>query len=449
MKKLISIISIIAILLTSLMVFASCGGKGAKNTEWADVDTNKTIEWKFTDGELTIKAKDGSKGAVKLPDYDNSSEQPWKSYSASVTKITLSDISVVSKKAFADMPAVTSVDFGDDLVEIGELAFAFSTALTEVKIPEGVTTIGASAFEACSALKNVTLPHSLTSIGDRAFAYNHSLEKIVFSKSFEKKLTADQKSAIFKGAKDDLKVEFVNVSFDWTTTGDIQWKITTTTDKDGKSTVALTIQNAAGKSAPAIAKCTNDKSEVDPKLIPWFNYRELITKIELSNISAIPEKAFSGMTALTEVNFGKDLTKIEKSAFEGCTALKTVALASTVEKADGAFPEGVTFTEPQPDSDKPAETDKPADNTATDDNKTDATGDATEEVKESDTETEKASTNSVGKTIAIIAFAVILVGLGVFGIFVLRSRKNPSKDDRTVRKNPDDKKKSKNDKKNK
>ena len=443
MKKLISLISIIAILLTSLMVFASCGGaKGPAATEW---DTVGDIQWKFDKDDsgkatvLYIKSKD-SNAPAKMKDYEKSADLPWKKYSAYATKVVLTDISVVSDKAFYNMTALTSIDFGDDIIEIGDLSFAFCTALTEVTIPNGVTKIGASAFEACPALKKVTLPHTLTDLGDKAFAYDYALEEAVFSKGFEKELSAEKKAAVFTSATDKLKLSFVDIKLPWTASGKIQWKIETT-EKDGKKTVALIIQNGAGESAPAIDRfAADDKSAVDTKLIPWFNYREFITKIELSNISEISEKAFSQMTALTEVSLGKSLTKIEKSAFEGCTAIKTVTGEGTVEIPEGTFPEGVKLEAPQPEPEKPekpAEPEKPA----TDDNKPSESGNATEDVKESDTAKDEPAQNNVIKIVAVVVFALVIIGLIVGGILLARSNKNQTKDARTVRKNDEDKSK--------
>lgn len=210
MKKLISLISIIAILLTSLMVFASCGGaKSPSATDWnliKDENGNESIEWKYETVKsgkeninlLTVRSKNSDTPA-KMKDYEKFADLPWKDYSAYVNKIELSNISVVSDKAFYNMTALKTIDFGDDLTEIGNLAFAFCTSLTKVTIPEGVTTIGDSAFEACASLENAELPSTLTALGDRAFAYSRKLETLTVDETCFAAFTEDQLDKAFLG----------------------------------------------------------------------------------------------------------------------------------------------------------------------------------------------------------------------------------------------------------
>lgn len=197
MKKLISLITIIALLLTFLTVFASCGGaprvSSVEKTTYKDV-----INWSYDADTKTIKIESATAEPAEMPAFTQASELPWYSLRTYAVKLELSGISKISDYAFFGMYYVKEITFGSDVKEIGKCAFAFCASLVDVTLPEGVTAIGESAFEGCANLKTVNLPASLATIDARAFAYNHSLTTVKLASTLNDSL-ADSRSAIFEG----------------------------------------------------------------------------------------------------------------------------------------------------------------------------------------------------------------------------------------------------------
>lgn len=175
-NKIIALITLIAILITSVAILASCGGQATSAN--IPAETFGEITWEYKDKTLFITGT-GSTPA-KMGTFANGKDTPWYKKSAtirnSVEKVVLTNVSEVSDYAFFSFTKLSSIDFGTNTTVIGKCAFAFCNLLTEVTIPEGVTTIGESAFEGCAALSKVNLPSTVTSLGSRAFAYTQNLK---------------------------------------------------------------------------------------------------------------------------------------------------------------------------------------------------------------------------------------------------------------------------------
>ena len=92
-------------------------------------------------------------------------------------------ITAISKKAFYECRALTSVTLPDSVTSIGESAFYGCKNLTSVNIGNGVITIEESAFRECRNLTHVTLGNSLTTIGDNAFSMCDNLPNIIIPDS--------------------------------------------------------------------------------------------------------------------------------------------------------------------------------------------------------------------------------------------------------------------------
>ncbi len=141
MKKLLSILLLVALLGTTALLFASCGDKSG-------------LEFKLNeDGQsyTCMGFKEGKEAAE------------------AIIPATYKDLPVtaISANAFADSPlmALYASAFGGK-----EESSDNDVALTSVTIPESVTKIGNQAFLGCKSLKSVTLPANLEEIGSEAFA---------------------------------------------------------------------------------------------------------------------------------------------------------------------------------------------------------------------------------------------------------------------------------------
>ncbi|MBE6546548.1 MAG: leucine-rich repeat domain-containing protein [Ruminococcaceae bacterium] len=141
MKKLLSILLLVALLGTTALLFASCGDKSG-------------LEFKLNDDGQSytcIGFKEGKEAAE------------------AIIPETYKDLPVtaIAANAFADNPLMDlyASAFGGK-----EESSDDDVALTSVTIPESVTKIGNQAFLGCKSLKSITLPANLKEIGSEAFA---------------------------------------------------------------------------------------------------------------------------------------------------------------------------------------------------------------------------------------------------------------------------------------
>ncbi len=64
----------------------------------------------------------------------------------------------------------------------------------------------------------------------------------------------------------------------------------------------------------------------------WKQYADIITRVVIEDgIVTVPENAFSGMTNITSVYLGQQVTKIYYNAFQGCSSLQSVTLPASLQ----------------------------------------------------------------------------------------------------------------------
>ena len=197
MKKLISLITIIALFVATLTIFSSCGSKAGA----ASVDATKydNITWSYSSETKTLKIVGDVNNPVEMKAFAKASELPWYNVRTSAVKLEITGVAKISNYAFYGMYYIKEISFGGSVTDIGNCAFAFCSSLEELTLPETVKSIGVSAFEGCAALKSVKLPASIESIGERAFAYNHALTSLSIDQSFLTALPQAEFDAIFMG----------------------------------------------------------------------------------------------------------------------------------------------------------------------------------------------------------------------------------------------------------
>ena len=223
MKKFISVIALVALLITSLAIFASCGSQQSVASVEPTVFEN--VKWSYNNETKTLSIVSNSNEAVPiLPEgkeitINNGSslndQIPWYKLRAYIVKVELTKISEINDYAFYNLYKLESVSFGEDLTAIGDSAFAFCTSLCsklenktyvagELTLPNGVTSIGSSAFEACTYIKKINLPSTVTSVGEKAFASTNSLKEVSLNSDYLSTLSDDAKMSLF--AKDSIDV---------------------------------------------------------------------------------------------------------------------------------------------------------------------------------------------------------------------------------------------------
>ncbi len=206
MKKIISILTLLAILLTMTAIFASCGGGQQVPDSVSKSIGESKVMWTYDNQTYTLKIIGDEENPLpmfsdKKLNETTAKDMPWDYLRNYIYEVRLEGITNVPAYAFYSMPALKSVNFGKNVTEIGKCAFAFcrSYSLADVSkadssqpvtLPEGITYIGDSAFEGCSSLTKINLPSTLVDVensngtaktvfGNKVFAYNYNLKEVV------------------------------------------------------------------------------------------------------------------------------------------------------------------------------------------------------------------------------------------------------------------------------
>ena len=132
--------------------------------------------WKLTsDGKLTFSPaapEDNEFGEVNLKNYwkvGNVLTLPWSAYAELITEVVIEDgINDIGQMAFYELPNLTTVTLGADIVEIRNYAFKNCTSLTTINM-ENVDFIREGAFYGCSALESLNFMDGVV-VEDWAFS---------------------------------------------------------------------------------------------------------------------------------------------------------------------------------------------------------------------------------------------------------------------------------------
>ncbi|MDR0222733.1 MAG: leucine-rich repeat protein [Oscillospiraceae bacterium] len=164
MKKAIAVLLtvILAVQAVPVTVSAAVSGK------------TKSIEWRYSDGKLTISplGESGYTGDWRV--YDNAWDWrghfPWKDYGKKITKIVIkSGIEVIPREAFKDFTKLTEVSIPETVGEIGSDAFKGCKKLKRVTLPKNMKRISSGTFSGCSSLTGIDMPRNLEAIEYQAF----------------------------------------------------------------------------------------------------------------------------------------------------------------------------------------------------------------------------------------------------------------------------------------
>ncbi|HBN13214.1 MAG TPA: hypothetical protein DD415_06330 [Clostridiales bacterium] len=196
---------------------------------------------------------------------------------------------------------------------IGSYAFSGCTSLGEVELPTSVKTIENSAFNGCTSLHSINT-NDVTYIDENAFKGCVSLYSVNLSSVTDK---ANIKNNAFAGCTRLLEaVSTLSFTPDELTAKGLS----------GAKIVASSEITAVGNFIFSNAAKTD--------LISYVGDDEVITLPE-GNYS-IHERAFSGNTKITQVNFGRaQVTGIGAYAFSSCTSLRKIEITKPEENFTG------------------------------------------------------------------------------------------------------------------
>ena len=147
---------------------------GAPEAEVVATGWSGYTTWVLTsDGVLTFSPTEQTEnGQTNLKNYwkvNGVLTLPWSEYAEMITEVVIEDgIHDIGQMAFYELPNLTTVTLGADIVEIRNYAFKNCASLTEINL-ENVDFIREGAFYGCSSLETVNLMDGVV-IEDWAFS---------------------------------------------------------------------------------------------------------------------------------------------------------------------------------------------------------------------------------------------------------------------------------------
>ncbi|MBQ4155549.1 MAG: leucine-rich repeat protein, partial [Clostridia bacterium] len=208
-------------------------------------------------------------------------------------------VTTIKAGALSNSLTLRSVNLPDSITTIEENAFENNPNLKTVTFGNNLKTIKENAFKNCVALTDITIPNSVTSISDTAFSGCSNLYVNINSNHIKNYCV---KNSI------DYKDYFENIYyyFDYATNGNLV-KILGYNGTKTQLTIPLTVDNANVTTIEANA----------------FKDKNTLESITMEGVVYIQANAFSGCTALKEVNVTDSVATIGESAFANCTAIET------------------------------------------------------------------------------------------------------------------------------
>lgn len=209
------------------------------------------------------------------------------------------NLKTIDDLAFYDCKSLGSIDLRDtEVTTISRYAFAFTTVLYNVKFPDTLVSIGEKAFYK-SGISNIELPNGLTSIGDYAFfsAGNHR--------------NNDQSTI---GALDGL----INGESAKITIYDLVIPASVTYIGEG----------AFSKSVIKSITIPNGIDTINKKT---FYNCTFLENVNLGNVVEIGEAAFARCTNLKYIHLPDSIKKIDMFAFRN-SGLQVITLKNSIEE---------------------------------------------------------------------------------------------------------------------
>ncbi|MBR4101886.1 MAG: leucine-rich repeat protein [Oscillospiraceae bacterium] len=127
---------------------------------------------------VTKICKDAFGNLSNLP-YDFISDESQDIEDAKFTITLPETVETIEKLAFANLPALTSLNIPDSVTEIGDMAFFNCLRLESLTLGENVKKIGAYAFLNCKELKELTVSDKKAQLGEDAFGVAFDTERYV------------------------------------------------------------------------------------------------------------------------------------------------------------------------------------------------------------------------------------------------------------------------------
>ena len=286
----------------------------------------------YQDGRMMI----GGFGALSTT---SRATVPWQTVKDKIRQVTVGvGITELSAQCFYYCSLITDVTFesGSQLTTISGSAFNGCSHLARINLEDckKLNLIGGSAFYDCRSLTELTLPESLRTINGRAFARCTGLRSVYLPDGIQ----FIPSSAFESCSNVVLSVGYDSYAKQYAVRNHIAYV---------ERAAALVAQGSCGASASwelyadgalyirGSGSMTNPKNAAS---VAWYAYRGRIRTVSVdAGITNLPDYAFYGCAALTEIRFaeGSLLTTIGGSAMRGCTSLTELTLPDRLQTVYG------------------------------------------------------------------------------------------------------------------
>lgn len=180
MKKILSLLLIAALSISSVTLLSSCSAKSSEGLEFKS-NGDGTCDWiglgTCQDTEIVVPEKNGEETVVSVAKEVLGRKK-------GITKVTLPDtVKTLQENALAYNDDLVEIDFGKGLESIGDNAVAYCEKLKIATLPSTLKSIGKSAFTDDSSLTEIVIPEGIDTIGSSAFSFTDGVKKITIPAS--------------------------------------------------------------------------------------------------------------------------------------------------------------------------------------------------------------------------------------------------------------------------
>ena len=174
MKKLLSILLLLAMLTSTCLLFASCDKSGLEFSLNSDGQSYTCLGF-----------KDGKEAAEAIIP-ETYKDLPVTAIAGKAFSAGISYNMVLSGETGEDKVPLTSVTIPESVVEIGNQAFYGCKSLTSITLPSKLQSIGSEAFCRAGISGSLVIPNTVNMLGMGAFSECNSLTSVTLSSSLER-----------------------------------------------------------------------------------------------------------------------------------------------------------------------------------------------------------------------------------------------------------------------
>ena len=259
------------------------------------------------------------------------------------------DLAEIPGSTFQECVNLQEITIPQNVTSIGAQAFSSCQSLTEVIIPDGVETIEHSAFSGCYDIETLEIPNSVSHIGRGALPEISDIENFTLTFDTESDWFYDRecikpidKNLYMTNEKLDV-AKLINLNSTYYVEIDGEsvenpgmWKNTGFTFNLDWDNTTLTGYNGTAKDVVIPTNVFVQYSVVYPvKSISATAFRgntniESVSFKSSSQVTAIPEYAFAGCTALVSINLPLSVNYIGENIALECSNLETLTFNTNV-----------------------------------------------------------------------------------------------------------------------